>query len=175
MLITNVVMTVPSFPVLMVLSLVINAGNPVTFGLLLSLWAWAGLARGVRSQVMTLKDSEFVQASEILGLSRGFVMANDILPSLVPYIAVNFVLVMRSSVLAAVGLMMLGLAPFKGEHWGIMLNLAMTKTGAMFGSSAWIYLLTPIVGIVVFQMACFMFADGLEDAFDPRVRSEISG
>ncbi|MGV1003677.1 MAG: ABC transporter permease [Candidatus Nanopelagicales bacterium] len=174
MLITNVVMTVPSFPVLMVLSLVINAGNPVMFGLLLSLWAWAGLARGIRSQVMTLKSSEFVKASDILGMSKRFVIVNDIVPSLVPFVAVNFVLIMRSSVLAAVGLMMLGLAPFRGEHWGIMLNLAMTKTGAMFGSSAWVYLLTPIVGIVVFQMACFMFANGLEDAFDPRVRSEIN-
>ncbi|WP_317913843.1 ABC transporter permease [Carnobacterium maltaromaticum] len=175
MLVTNVVLTVPSFPVLMVLSLVMNAGNPIAFGLLLSLWNWAGLARGIRSQVLTLRESEFITASVILGMPKRYIIVNDIVPSIIPYIAVNFVLIMRSSVLASVGLMLLGLAPFKGEHWGIMLNLAMTKTGAMFGSTALIYLITPIVGIIIFQMACFMFSKGLEDAFNPRIRSEVNG
>lgn len=175
MLVTNVVLTVPSFPVLMILSLVMNAGNPIAFGLLLSLWNWAGLARGVRSQVLTLREGEFITASVVLGMPKKHIIVHDILPSIIPYIAVNFVLVMRSSILASVGLMLLGLAPFKGEHWGIMLNLAMTKTGAMFGSTALIYLITPILGIIIFQMACFMFSKGLEDAFNPRMRSEING
>lgn len=174
MLVTNVMLTVPSFPVLMVLSLVINAGNPVTFGLLLSIWGWAGLARSVRSQVIALRESEFVAASNMLGMSTKHIIINDIFPSLIPYVAVNFVLIMRSSILASVGLMMLGLAPFKGEHWGIMLNLSMTKSGAMFGSSAMIYLITPILGIILFQTSCFMFSKGLEDAFNPRLRSEMS-
>lgn len=175
MFLTNVVLTIPSFPVLMALSLVISAGNVLAFGFLLAIWNWAGLARSVRSQVMTLRGSEYILASRLLGMSKGYMIRQDILPSLIPYIAINFVLIMRASVLASVGLMLLGLAPFKGEHWGIMLNLAMTKTGAMFGSSAAIYLITPIVGIVVFQSACFLFSKGLEDAFNPRIRSEIDG
>lgn len=175
MFLTNVVLTIPSFPVLMALSLVISAGNVLAFSFLLAIWNWAGLARSVRSQVMTLRGSEYILASRLLGMSKGYMIRQDILPSLIPYIAINFVLIMRASVLASVGLMLLGLAPFKGEHWGIMLNLAMTKTGAMFGSSAAIYLITPIVGIVVFQSACFLFSKGLEDAFNPRIRSEIDG
>jgi peptide/nickel transport system permease protein len=175
MFITNVVLTIPSFPVLMALSLVISAGNVLAFGFLLAIWNWAGLARSVRSQVMTLRGSDYIMASQLLGMSKGYIIRQDILPSLIPYIAINFVLIMRASVLASVGLMLLGLAPFKGEHWGIMLNLAMTKTGAMFGSSAAIYLITPIVGIVIFQSACFLFSKGLEDAFNPRIRSEIDG
>lgn len=175
MFLTNVVLTIPSFPVLMALSLVISAGNVLAFGFLLAIWNWAVLARSVRSQVMTLRGSEYILASRLLGMSKGYMIRQDILPSLIPYIAINFVLIMRASVLASVGLMLLGLAPFKGEHWGIMLNLAMTKTGAMFGSSAAIYLITPIVGIIVFQSACFLFSKGLEDAFNPRIRSEIDG
>lgn len=175
MLLTNVVLTIPSFPVLMALSLVISAGNVLAFGFLLAIWNWAGLARSIRSQVMTLRNSDYILASQMLGMSNKYIVFQDIFPSIVPFIVINFVLIMRASVLASVGLMLLGLAPFKGEHWGIMLNLAMTKTGAMFGSSAWIYLLTPIVGIVIFQSSCFMLAKGLEDAFNPRVRSEMNG
>ena len=99
----------------------------------------------------------------------------DILPSLIPYIAINFVLIMRASVLASVGLMLLGLAPFKGEHWGIMLNLAMTKTGAMFGSSAAIYFDYTDRWHRCFPVSLLSFSKGLEDAFNPRIRSEIDG
>lgn len=174
MLFTNVVLTIPSFPVLMILSLVVDASNPVIFGLLLSVWSWAGLAKSVRAQVLSLKNSEFIEASKILDLSKTHILKNDIFPQIIPFIAVNFVLVMKNSVLSSVGLMMMGLAPFKGEHWGMMLNMAMSRTGAMFGSSALIYLLTPIVGIVLFQMACFFISKGFEDAFNPRKRSEIN-
>lgn len=175
MLITTVVLTIPTFPVLMVLSLVVSASNPLTFGLLLSLWSWAGLAKTIRAQVLSLKHSEFIQASKILGLSKKHIIKNDIFPQIIPFILVNYILIMKNSVLASVGLMMLGLAPFKGEHWGMMLNLAMTKSGAMFGSGALVYLLTPIIGIVLFQVSCFMISKGLEDAFNPRKRGEIYG
>ncbi len=174
MLFTNMVLTIPSFPVLMVLSLVVDASNPVIFGLLLSLWSWAGLAKSIRAQVFSLKNSEFIEASRILGLKKIHILRNDIFPQIIPFIAVNFVLIMKNSVLASVGLMMMGLAPFKGEHWGMMLNMAMSRSGAMFGSAAILYLMTPIVGIILFQMACFFISKGFEDAFNPRKRSEIN-
>lgn len=71
MFLTNVVLTIPSFPVLMALSLVISAGNVLAFGFLLAIWNWAGLARSVRSQVMTLRGSEYILASRLLGMSKG--------------------------------------------------------------------------------------------------------
>ncbi|MBU3102636.1 ABC transporter permease [Clostridium gasigenes] len=174
MMITNVVQTIPNFPVLMVMSLIVNTDNALSFGLILSVWSWSGLARTIRSQTLALRNKDFIEASRILGMSKVYVIVNDILPNIISYIAVNFIMIMKSSILASVGLMVLGLAPFKGEHWGIMLDMALNKTGALFGSKAMIYLLTPIVGIVLFQLGCFMFSKGLEDAFDPRVRTTIA-
>lgn len=174
-LITDIVLTVPSFPVLMVMSLIFDASNPIIFGLMLSLWSWSGLAKSIRAQILSIKESDFIESSVILGLSKSHILRHDIMPQIIPFVLVNFVLVMKNSVLASVGLMMIGLAPFKGEHWGMMLNMAMTKSGAMFGSSALIYLLTPIVGIILFQMSCFMISKGIEDAFNPRKRSVLNG
>ena len=62
-----------------------------------------------------IAGSEYILASRLLGMSKGYMIRQDILPSLIPYIAINFVLIMRASVLASVGLMLLGLAPFKGS------------------------------------------------------------
>ncbi|MBU3092609.1 ABC transporter permease [Clostridium sp. CM028] len=174
MMITNVVQTIPNFPVLMVMSLIVNIDSSLKFGLILSIWSWAGLARAVRSQTLSLKNRDFIEASRILGMSKIYIIINDILPNIISYIAVNFIMIMKSSILASVGLMVLGLAPFKGDHWGIMLDMALNKTGALFGSKAIIYLLTPIVGIVLFQLGCFMFSKGLEDAFNPRIKTTIA-
>lgn len=174
MMITSVVQTIPNFPVLMVMSLIVNIDSSLKFGLILSVWSWAGLARAVRSQTLSLKNRDFIEASRILGMGKAYIIINDILPNIISYIAVNFIMIMKSSILASVGLMVLGLAPFKGEHWGIMLDMALNKTGALFGSEAMIYLLTPIAGIVLFQLGCFMFSKGLEDAFNPRIRTTIA-
>ncbi|VYU11225.1 ABC transporter permease subunit [Clostridium paraputrificum] len=173
MMITSVVQTIPNFPVLMVMSLIVNIDSSLKFGLILSIWSWAGLARAVRSQTLSLKNRDFIEASRILGMSKAYIIVNDILPNIISYIAVNFIMIMKSSILASVGLMVLGLAPFKGEHWGIMLDIALNKTGALFGSTALIYLLTPIVGIVLFQLGCYMFSKGLEDVFNPRIRTGV--
>jgi peptide/nickel transport system permease protein len=68
--------------------------------------------------------------------------------------------------------MVLGLVPFSTSHWGMMLQVAMTNTGALYGSSAMTYFLVPIIGIVLFQMGCLFFASGMEEAFNPRLRTQ---
>ena len=73
--------------------------------------------------------------------------------------------------MAAVGLMYLGLVPFQGNHWGMMIQLALTASGAMMGSGAIVYFLSPVVCIVLFQLGCYLFATGLDDALNPRLRT----
>ena len=172
MLFTNVILTVPSFPIMMVLSMVIKITNPVTFGLVLSIWSWAGLARAIRSQILSLKRRDFIEASRMLGLSIPHIIFREILPNITSYIAINFIMIMRGAIAASVGLMVLGLVPFSATHWGMMLQLATTTTGAMYGSSAIIYFLVPVAGIMLFQMGCLFFASGLDEALNPRLRTQ---
>lgn len=169
MMITNIVITIPSFPVTMILSLAISVTNPLVFGLLLSVWTWAGLARAIRAQVLTVRHKEFIEASRVLGLSTVTIILNDVLPSLVSYIAVNFISIMRGAIMSSVGLMYLGLVPFQGNHWGNMMRIALAETGALMGSSSTIYLLAPVTCIILFQLGCYLFATGLDDALNPKL------
>ncbi|MBE5968355.1 MAG: ABC transporter permease [Lachnospiraceae bacterium] len=170
MLISNVVITIPSFPVTMILSMLIHVDNELMFGLLLSLWSWAGLAKAIRSQVLTIKHKDFIEASRILGLRKTDIIINDILPNIISYIAVNFIAIMKGAIMASVGLMYLGLVPFQGNHWGMMIQLSLTTSGALMGSGTIAYFLGPVVGIILFQLGCYLFATGLDEALNPRLR-----
>jgi peptide/nickel transport system permease protein len=172
MFITNIILTVPSFPIMMVLSMVIKISDPVTFGLVLSIWSWAGLARAIRSQILSLKQRDFIEASRILGLGLPHIIFAEMLPNITSYIAINFIMIMRGAITASVGLMVLGLVPFSSTHWGMMLQMAISNTGALYGSSAIIYFLVPVLGIVFFQMGCLFFANGLDEALNPRLRAQ---
>jgi peptide/nickel transport system permease protein len=171
MLFTNIVLTTPSFPMTMILSLVIRTSNPLAFGLLLSLWSWAGLAKAIRSQVLTLKHREFIEASRIMGISKVNIILYDVLPNIVSYIAVNFISIMKNAITASVGLMVLGLVPFQGNHWGVMINVAISQTGALLGSGSTVYFLAPVVCLMLFQLGSYFLATGLDEALNPRLRS----
>lgn len=171
MLFTNVILTTPSFPMTMILSMVIRTSNPLAFGLLLSLWSWAGLAKAIRSQVLSLKHREFIEASRIMGISKVNIILYDVLPNIVSYIAVNFISIMKNAITASVGLMILGLVPFKGNHWGVMINVAISQTGALLGSGSITYFLAPVLCLMLFQLGSYFFATGLDEALNPRLRS----
>lgn len=171
MMITNVVLTVPSFPVMMVLSLIINIKSPFTFAAVLSLWSWAGLARTLRAQILSLKQRDFIEVSKIMAMPLGHIIFKEMLPNMISYISINFIMIMRGAIAASVGLMLLGLVPFSSTNWGMMLNLAMTQTGALYNPRSMMYLLSPIFAITLFQMGCLFFTSGLDQAFDPRLRT----
>ena len=171
MLITNVIVTIPSFPFTMVPSMVISVDNAFMFGVVLSIQAWAGLAKAIRSQVLIIKNRDFIEASRVLGISNFNIIMNDVVPNIISYIAVNFISMMKEAIMSAVGLMYLGLVPFQGNHWGMMIQLSLTASGALMGSGAIVYFLAPVVCIVLFQMGCYLFATGLDEALNPRLRT----
>lgn len=172
MFVTNLVLTVPSLPIMMLLSMVVEIKDPITFGFVLSIWSWAGLARNIRSQILTVKQRDYIEAARILGMSNWHIIVKELLPSITSYLATNLIFTMRAAISASVNLMFLGLVPFSSSHWGMMLQLALSTTGAMFGSSALIYFLVPVVGIALFGMGCFFFASGIDEALNPRLRTQ---
>jgi peptide/nickel transport system permease protein len=172
MFITNIILTVPSMPIMMLLSTVIKVDNPLLFGVVLSVWAWAGLARSIRAQILSIKTRDFIEASKILGMSKRHIILNEMLPGITSFLTMNLIFSMRAAISASVALMFLGLAKFQSSHWGMMLQIAISATGALFGSSALIYFLTPVVGIAIFGIGSFFFASGLDEALNPRLRTK---
>ena len=84
------------------------------------------------------------------------ILWREILPNLVPYITLNFILISRNAITASVGIMMLGLVPLKVENWGMMLNLAAFQSGAIFLPQGMTYLLAPLIAIILFQYSLIL-------------------
>jgi len=171
MILTNAVLTVPSFPVMLIIGSVLEVRNVITFGALLSFWAWGGLGRAIRSQVLSLKEREFIEAARVLGLSTFHIIFRELLPNIMPYVTISFLTTMRGAITASVGLMLLGLIPFSSMNWGMMMNMAMTQSGAIYLPQALSYVLSPMMAIVLFQLGAVFFAHGLDEIFDPRLRA----
>lgn len=169
MRITDVFLTVPGLPLIIVLAAVIHTTNPFILACVLSITAWAGLARAIRSQALSLRSSDFVEAAKLQGVSMGNMVGRQLLPNVGPYVAIHFLLAITGAIYAEVGLFLLGVAPISGTNWGIMINLAMSQ-GALYTTDSAFYLFSPMAAIVILQVAFVFFSRALDSVFNPRLR-----
>lgn len=170
MRITDFILTLPSFPLLVVLSTVWNFGQPVAMGFVLGITGWGGLARAVRSQTLTLRERGFIEAARGLGLSSGHILFRQLMPNVGSYIAMNLLLAVTGSIYAEVGLFFLGVVPFHVNNWGVMLNLAVFSGGAMSSPQALPYLLSPMLALLILTLGIVLFLDAVDEMFNPRLR-----
>ena len=124
------------------------------------------LSRLVRSQVLTLKNEQFVEAARCCGTSNARIIMKHILPNAVGPIIVNCTLTVARSILtiASLSFIGLGLQPPNPE-WGAMLSEAKTRL------IDYPYLIVaPGIAIILTVMSLTMAGDGLRDALDPKMR-----
>ena len=167
---TDFVLTIPGFPLLVVLSIIWSFSSPWSMGLVLGLTGWGGLARAIRSQTLSLRRREFVEAMRGLGMPRRHLILAEILPNVAPYIAMNMLVLLTTFIYAEVGLFFLGVVPFSANNWGVMLNLAVTSGGALNSPDALSYLLSPLVCILLLTLGLVLCLDAVDELFNPRLR-----
>lgn len=169
--ITDFVLTIPRFPLLVVLAAILTFDSNIYLGVILGLLNWPSLLRAVRSQALSLKERDFIAAARALDLGTAHIIFREIIPNMMSYIIISFTLAMTGAIYALVGLVLLGLAPFSGTNWGIMLSLAWTRGAIFFKDSIW-YIMSPVVAIAILQLALITMNRSLELIFNPRLRTE---
>jgi peptide/nickel transport system permease protein len=167
--ITNLFLTVPSFPILLILGTLITIDSALTFALVLSVFNWGGLSRAVRAQIISLKERDFIQICKVLNLSKTHITFKELLPNIMSFISINFIMIIRGAITSSVGIMILGLANFDPTNWGAILLNAMGY-GALVVPEARLFLFAPIIFISLFQLGTILFSDGLDEAINPRLR-----
>lgn len=130
---------------------------------------WGGLARTIRSIVLSLRDIDYAQAAKALGASEARVILRHLLPGTASYVLVSLTLSIPGYILGESGLSFLGLGPSEVDSasWGMLLRDA-TARGVSIQFAPWLL----IPGIPIFLAILFwnLVGDGLRDAFDPRRR-----
>ena len=141
--------------------------NMVSIFIIFALLYWVGMARIVRSQVLTLKESEYVTAARALGASGGRIIKKHLLTNCMGTLIVTTTLQIPSSIFTESYLSFLGLgvaAP--------MPSLGFLATDAVKGMNTYpVLLIVPALMISVMILAFNLFGDGLRDAFDPKLKS----
>lgn len=141
--------------------------NLISIFLVFALLYWVGMARIVRSQVLTLKQSEYVMAAKALGASSGRIIRRHLLTNCIGTLIVTTTLQIPSSIFTESFLSFLGL--------GVaipMPSLGSLASDAVIGLNTYPYLLlAPAIFISLIILSFNLFGDGLRDAFDPKMKS----
>lgn len=170
--VANFLLTIPHLILLAVLALLIRLDNPLVLALLLSIISWPSLMRAVRSQVLSLRERDYVEAAVALDLGTWHIILYEILPNMASYIIINLIFGMTSAIYAYGGLLFLGFVPINvtQPNWVVIISGALTS-GAINNQDTALWLLAPIMTIALLQWSLITLARSIEDVFNPRLRS----
>jgi peptide/nickel transport system permease protein len=132
----------------------------------LSFFGWAGLARIIRGEVLSLREREFVLAAKAIGVPTRQVLFKELLPNLVAPIVISASLSLPAYVTAEAGLSFLGVGLVEPiPSWGQTIAVATN----WFKADP-IFLWLPVLGITALVLAMALLGDAVRDAFDPKTR-----
>ena len=168
----NFILTLPQFPLLLVLATLLKFNNQFYLALLLATLNWPTLMRAVRAQVLSLREREYVQAAYALDLGLFHIITREVMPNMISYIVVNMIFSIRAAMYSIVALVFLGMVPLVEPDWGVMIYTG-RQQGALFNSDAISMVLAPVLAIALFQLSLVLFTRSLEEIFNPRLRQSL--
>lgn len=165
MRLADIMLAFPSLLLAMVVMYTLGA-SLVNIFIALSVVNWAGTARVVRSQTLALKEKEFVEAAESIGVKKSVIMLRHILPNCLPSLIVLFTMDIPGSILSESSLSFLGIgAQPPASSWGLMV----VNGKQWLFSEPWVAI-APGVAILVLVLAFNFLGDGMRDAIDPYMK-----
>ncbi len=156
-----------AFPLLVLLILVSSFYKPgiVFLALLIGVFAWPGVARLIRGEVLSLRQRDYVEAARVSGASNARIISRHILPNVLPIVVVWASLAVPAVILTEAALSYLGLGVrVPTPSWGNMLQDA-----KQFYRQAWTLVFIPGFAIYITVLVVNLVGVGLRDALDPRL------
>lgn len=170
----DLVMTIPSLPLLIVMGAMLSEldfspdSRVYMVIVMLSLLEWPKLARLVRGQILSLRERDFMLATQVLGLSSRRRLFGHLLPNTVPILVVMATMAVANAILSESALSYLGLGVVPPTpSWGNMMDAANSLID--FQRRPWLWM-PPGIAIFITVIAINVLGDGLRDALDPKMK-----
>jgi peptide/nickel transport system permease protein len=167
--ITNIFIVIPSFVILVLVSVSLKSRSFITTGVVIGITAWPWTARSVRAQTTSLRNRDHVNLSKLSGHSMPRIILRDILPYVASYVMMAFILQVASGILSEASLSMLGLGPQNVASLGLMMHWAMDFSALPVG--AWWAFLPVVLMIALITFSLNLINSGLDQIFNPQIRS----
>ena len=165
MRLTDVAFAIPTLPLLIVLSSYSGAAA-ASMAMIIGLLSWMGSARVVRAEVLSVREMPYVEAARSLGASNARIIMRHILPNVMGPVIVGGTLAVGNAIVLESSLSFLGLGVQPPTPtWGNLLQDAQ----ATMATKPWLTVF-PGLAILMVVLAINFIGDGLQDAFDPKLR-----
>lgn len=172
MFVTNLFIVIPSFILLILISFSLGQDKrgAVTVAVVIGFTSWVWTARAVRAQVISLRNRDHVNLSRLSGHSLFRIILRDILPYIMSYVVMAFILQISAGILAEAGLSILGLGPRTTEvpTLGLMMNWAMIYQAHILGKWWAIFPVILVIAMIAFSMN--LMNTGMDQVFNPALR-----
>lgn len=174
MRIVDIFQCVPTLPILLIASAMIDSWQVSAdtriylLMVIITIFSWSGVARLVRGQILSLREQEYITATEVMGLPTWRKIFLHLIPNVMPQLIVSMTLSLGSMILyeATLGYLDLGV-PYPKASWGNIIFLAKNPDILSLYPNIWI----PAGICIVLAVLAFNFiGDGLRDALDPKMK-----
>lgn len=170
MTLCDIIVSIPGLPLVIVIAAIVEPRHPAMVGLVLSVAAWGGLGRAIRSEVLKVRSEEYVEAARAMGVGTFAIILKDILPNIWPYVLINLANQGRNIIFSSVALYYLGFLPRSTQNWGVVLESA-ENSGALYNIGEVHYILAPVLFIIMFSMGLILITQALDQISNPRIRA----
>lgn len=167
-LVTNVFLLLPGLPLLVILAAFLPPGT-TTVMIVLIVTGWAGSARVLRAQALSIRGKDFVEAAVVTGERAPRIMLREILPNMASIVMTTFLGCVIFGIGAQAGLEFLGLGDSSVVSWGTNLYWA-ANDGALMSGQWWAFVPSgAAIALVAFALALINY--GVDEVTNPRLRT----
>jgi peptide/nickel transport system permease protein len=169
-MVTNLFLVIPSLVILILISNSIENRSLTLVALIIGATTWTWTARAVRAQAASLRDRDHVNLARLNGQGTLGILVRQILPYILSYVFMAFILQMATGILSEAAISMLGLGPYDTVTLGQILNRAQ-QNEALVNGNWWAFLpAAALISLITFSL--YLVNTAMEGVFNPRLRKK---
>jgi peptide/nickel transport system permease protein len=170
---TGILLVIPTFPLLIALSAYARDVSLFQVGVMISIFSWPFAAKTIRSQVLSLRTRPYVDLARVSKARDMEIISTELLPNLLPFIALGFASSALGAIFGLVGLEVIGLGPGGVVDLGQIIFTAISTGALTLG--AWPMFVVPIGLLTLLFAALNLVNIGLDEVYNPRLRGVAGG
>ncbi len=167
MRLTDIFLTLPILVVALLLAAVLgpSIGNII---LIIAIFSWAGVARVIRAQTLSLKNRSFIDAARVSGASNRSIIFRHLAPNVLPLTFLYMVFTISGAIITEAILAFLGMGDPTAVTWGMMLQFLQISGNTL--TAPW-WLLPPGIAITLLSLAFYLIGRAFDEVVNPRLRA----
>jgi peptide/nickel transport system permease protein len=167
-LLTDVLLVIPLFPLLIVIAAYLHSASTLVLIAVITLTGWSYTARQLRSQALSLRKRDFLEAARVRGERPFYIIVVEIIPTMTSLIVASFLTNALYAVLFSTSLQFIGLGDPNQVSWGTMLRAAENNEAFQTGQTLWI--IAPGLCIVALGAAFALLNYAFDEVGNPALR-----